>query len=135
MAGLPKNLAVVADMYKKARDARLAAEKSAAKLKATESLLYAHLIDNLPKSKAGGITGKIARVEIVSKAVPIFDPDDDRARDKFFAYAHKKGNEDLIDEKPNFKAIGERWENGKSVPGIVKFNMKKLSLHAVKSKA
>ncbi len=131
---LPKNLAIAADDYKKARDARLKAEKVAAKLKETESALYDHILNNLPKSKAGGISGKLARVEIVTRPVPIFDPEDEKAKDKFFAHAHKKGNEDLVDERMNAKAVAARWEDGKTIPGIIKYNMKKLSLHAVAKK-
>lgn len=131
-----RNLAVVADQYKEARDARLKKEKEAAKLKEKEAELYQYLIDNLPASKAGGIQGSIARVEIVFKEVPVFDGEDDgdvvASRDKFFKFAKRKGNEDLVSEQMNQKAIKERWEAGKEVPGIVRFKMKRLSLHTVK---
>lgn len=131
---LPKDLAAVADMYKEARDARLAKAKEIESLAAKESLLREHLINNLPKSQAGGVQGKIARVEIVLSEIPTFDMEDEAARDKFFKFAHRKGNEDLIVESMNAKAVKERWDAGKEVPGVIRFKVKKLSLHTVKQK-
>lgn len=131
-----RNLATVADEYKLARDARLKKEKEAQALKDRETALYDYLINNLPASKAGGIQGSIARVEIVYKEVPIFDGEESgdvtESREAFFKFARRKGNEDLITEQMNAKAIKERWEAGKEVPGVIRYRMKRLSLHAVK---
>lgn len=131
---LPKNIAEVADLYKKTRDDRLAAQKAVEEMAKQESVLYNYLIDHLSASNTEGVQGKLARVAIVTRTVPVFDSEDEKAREKFFKFARKAGNEGLLTESMNAAAVKERWEAGKTVPGIIKFNVKKLSLHAVKSK-
>lgn len=124
---IPKKLAEVADLYYQTRDERLAKEKEAAAIQEREKLLKDYLIDNLPKSQAGGITGKLARVEISKRPVPALeDPK------KFFAYAHRKGNEDLVKETMVQSSVQARWEAGKTVPGVGTFTVIGLSLHKLK---
>jgi hypothetical protein len=124
---VPKTLAEAADMYSRVREARLALQKASEPYQQFELELREHIIDNLPKSKAGGIAGKLVRVEIVKKEVPQV-----KDEKKFEAYARKKGNEDLMVTRPNTKAIGERWDAGKKIPGVEPFVVVSLSMHKLK---
>jgi hypothetical protein len=124
---VPKNLAEAADMYHSVREARLALAKSVEPYQQFEGQLREYIIENLPKSKAGGIAGKIVRVEIVKKEVPQI-----KDEKKFEAFARKKGNEDLLVTRANAKAIGERWEAGKKIPGVEPFIVVSLSMHKLK---
>lgn len=124
---IPKSLAAVADLYYATREKRLAMEKEAAAVQAQEGELREYLINNLPKSMAGGIQGKLARVEVKTKEVPQLEN-----RDKFFKFAMRKGNEDLVSMRMNDKAVKARWENKKTVPGVSVFKAVTLSVHKVK---
>lgn len=124
---IPKKLAEAADAYFTARNERLALEKKVNELKEREVALKDHLIDNLPKSQAGGIAGKLARVEITKRNVPRIDD-----AKKFWQYAHRKGNEDLFKESLVESAVKSRWEAGKTVPGVEPFTIVSLSVSKLK---
>ena len=124
---IPKSLAEAADLYYQTRERRLNMEKDAKEVQEQEAALREHLIANLPKSQAGGIAGKVARVEIKKRNVPQLA--DER---KFFAYAHRKGNEDLVKESMVVSAVQARWEAGKSVPGVDTFTIVSLSVSKLK---
>jgi hypothetical protein len=110
---IPKTLAGAADALYTTRADRLAAQNQIKPLTEFEKLLREHIIENLPKSQANGISGKVAKAEIVKRDVPQIT---DEA--KFLAYAKKKGNEDLVKIVPNMEAIQARWDNNKVVPGV-----------------
>ena len=120
---LPKTLAQAADQLYTTKHDRLAAEKEFVKpLVEFEKELKNYLIDNLPKSEANGISGKVANAKIVNKEVPTIE--DEAA---FMRFAKKKGNEDLLVVKPNMEAILERWDAGKAIPGVGKFTVVTVS--------
>jgi hypothetical protein len=119
---IPKHLAQVADLYYTTRAKRLDAEKVAKKIEEDEKALKEYLINNLPKSQAGGIAGKICRVEIKKTPVPIIADEK-----KFYKFAARKGNEDLLKHSLNVAAIRERWDEKKVIPGIETFNQVGLS--------
>jgi hypothetical protein len=73
-----------------------------------------------------GVTGKFGRVEIKTKEVPTVV---DWA--KFYAHLAKKKEFELLNKALNGKAVKERWENGKEVPGVGKFSRKSVSLTRV----
>lgn len=110
----PKNPAEVADLWWQIRQYRLDEEKRIAEYKAKESELRQWLIDNVPKSLASGVGGAFVSVKVVQKESTRIDDED-----AFLKFAHRKGNEDLLVERPNQKAIADRLENGKKVPGVV----------------
>lgn len=123
---IPANLAQAADLLYVVKKNRLAAQNALKPLVEFESELREHIINTLPKSKAGGIAGKIARATIEKKEVPVIE--DERT---FFKYAQRKGNEDLLTTKPDMKAVEQRWENNKAVPGVGKFTVVTLGLNKV----
>lgn len=119
---LPKTLAACADALYETKAQRLAAQNEIKPLGEFEKLLKDHLINNLPKSQAEGISGKVSNAKIVRKEVPAIE--DER---KFLAYAKKPGNEDLVKIVPNMEAIQARWDNNKAVPGVGKFTVVTVS--------
>lgn len=121
---IPKKLNECVDLYEAARRKRLEIQQSAQEYAALEGRLREHLIDNVEKSDAAGVTGKTHRVTVKIKPIPRLAD-----TDKFMKFAHKKGNEDLLTTTPNAKAIAERWEANKAVPGVETFNVVSLSLN------
>lgn len=70
---IPKTLAACADLLYSTKQERLALGKQVAELEARESALREHLIDNLPKSDALGVTGKLARATIEDKDIVLME--------------------------------------------------------------
>lgn len=110
---IPKSSAAAADLWYAIREHRLEEQKRVDKIKEAESMLRQHLIDTIPKSDATGAVGKRVQVQIIQKEVLAVQDAD--ALEKF---ARRKGNEDLMVLRPNQKAIADRVENGKAVPGV-----------------
>ena len=119
---LPKTLAGCADALYETKAARLAAQNEIKPLAKYETELKDYLINNLPKSQAEGISGKVSNAKIVRKEVPKIDDEK-----KFLAFAKKAGNEDLVKIVPNMEAIQARWDANKAVPGVGKFTVVTVS--------
>lgn len=119
---MPKSLAGCADALYVTKQRRLAAQKEIAPLGEFEKELKEYLINNLPKSQAEGISGKVANAKIVRKEIPFIE---DEA--KVLAFAKKPGNEDLIKISINMEAVQARWEEGKTVPGVGKHTVVTVS--------
>lgn len=124
---LPKTLAACADLYDDLRDQRLAKDKEAAQLKEQEEFVKNYLIENIPKSEATGVAGKHAQVGIVRKKVPQV-----KDWDAFYKHLLKTKDFSLMNRAINKKAIEERWEAKKVVPGVEAFDTVTLSLHKIK---
>lgn len=124
---IPKNIADAADMYQTVKDERLAAQKLVDETEKFEKELKEHLINTIPKSKLGGVAGKLVRVEVYKEDIPtIVD------KKKFLAAIRKSGEFDLISTSLNTKAARERWDAKKTIPGVGKFTAVKLSVHKLK---
>lgn len=122
----PKTLAGCADALFSARLERLGLQKSVDDIKKRETLLKEYLISNLPKSEASGVAGKLARVTIVTKLVPQVED-----WDSLYAYIKKNGAWELLQRRLGETAVKERWEAGKTVPGVVAFQMTDVSVNKV----
>jgi hypothetical protein len=123
---MPKTLALCADELYKTREARLAAQKAVDALQEKESAIKEHLINNLPKSDASGVAGKLARVTIVTKVIAQV-----KDWDVFYKYVKKTGAFDLMQRRLTDTAVKERWDNGKEVPGVEPFNAVTVSINKV----
>ena len=123
----PKSLAVCADKYYELRQQRLKMQKEVDALAEMESAYKNHLIDNVPKSKATGVQGRIANATIVTNEKPrVEDPE------AFRKYMNRTKRFDLANKlQPSAPAIREMWEAGKTIPGIEKFNLVTVSLTKV----
>lgn len=122
----PKALGECADLLYTLKAKRLAGQKQVNEVEAEEQALRAHLIDTLPKSLSSGISGRVARVTIVTKQVPQLKDDE-----AFFAYVKKTGRFDLMQRRLSTGAIEELWEAGKTVPGIEPFTVVTVGLNKV----
>lgn len=120
----PKSLAQCADLLYEIRAERLLQQKVVDELQAKETLLKNHLIDNLPKSEASGVAGKVARVSIGVDEVPRVED-----WDKLYAYVKKNNAFELLQKRVANVAVEERWEHGKEVPGVGRFKVVKVSLN------
>lgn len=123
---LPKTLAACADALYETRAKRLEVQKIVDDLQARESALREHLIDNLPKSDATGVSGKLARATVTVKELPRVED-----WDKLYAYIKKNSAFEMLQRRLSNAAVEERWENGKQVPGVGKFNAVSISLNKV----
>lgn len=123
---IPTKLGDVVDLLYTTKQARLAAGKVAAEFEEREKLLKEHLIQNLPKSNASGIAGKLARATIETKKVPTTED-----WEAFYKYIKKTGRFDLLQRRLAEGAVKEMWDDGKKVPGVGVFNAVTVSLNKV----
>lgn len=125
---IPKSMGACADLLFDIRAERLEAQKVVDEIKEREDALKEHIINNLPKGDTGA-SGSHHHVSVYTDAVP-------RAEDwdKVWAYIKKTGNFDLLQRRLNDAAVKERWDDGKKLPGIVPFNVVKVSLTKKKGK-
>lgn len=122
-----KSLAARADFLGELDKMRLEAQKAFKVLDDFQGALEEWFIQNLPVSDATGTAGKDTRVEIKKK--PYAKVED---WNKFYAHIKKTGSFELLNRAPNAKAMKERWEAGKQVPGVVKEETKVVSITKVK---
>jgi hypothetical protein len=135
----PKTLGFAADALWNTRNARLAMQKQVDELEAMENALKHHLIENLPKSDAGGVSGHLARVTVTTKDVP-------RVEDWGKVYAaivasytkhakKKDGQQDgafaMLQRRLGEAMVKEKWEAGQIVEGVGKFTVVGVSINKV----
>lgn len=119
----PNTLAACADLLYATRERRLKLSKQVDELEAQEGKLKNHLIMELPKVSATGVSGKVARVSLESKEVVKAEH-----WDEVYAYILKNNAFELLQRRLNEVAIKEHWEAGKPVPGVTKFPVTVVSL-------
>lgn len=135
----PKTLAQAADRLFETRQKRLALQKQVDAMQADETALKMHLLENLPKDKASGIAGKLARVTAVTKDVPRVE-DWSKVYDHIVAEynSHKRKKDGLqagafalLGRTIGKKAVEEAWNAGKTVPGVGTFTVNDISVNKV----
>lgn len=122
----PKAMGACADKLFELRNKRLAVQKEVDAVAAEETALKNHIIENLPKSEASGVAGKLARVTVVTKQIPQV-----KDWDAFYKHVKKTGDFDLMQRRLTDAAIKERWEAGKEVPGVEHFNAVSVSINKI----
>jgi hypothetical protein len=123
----PKAIGACADKLYTLRETRLKAQKVADVIEAEEKALKKHIIENLPKSQASGVAGKLARVTVINKDVP--QVSDQEALRK---YLNRTKRFDLINNlRPSAAAVTAMWDDGKKIPGVVKFVVTTVSMNKV----
>lgn len=127
---IPKSLGACADVLFDMRQERLALEKVVEAMKANERAITDHIIDNLPKGDTGA-AGKHHKVQTRVEQVPQID-NDNGGWEKLYNYIKKTGSFDLLQRRLNTKAVMERLEDKKKVPGTKLFSVVKVSLTQVK---
>ena len=123
---LPKTLAGCADRLYELKGLKSKAAAVVAEMENEEKAIREHLINNLPKSEASGVAGRVARVTIETKTVPTVED-----WDAFYAYVAKTKSFDLLQRRLGEGAIKERWDAGKAVPGVGKFKAVTISLNKI----
>lgn len=126
---LPKTLAACADLMYQTREERYALQKQVDAKAALEAKLREHLINNLPKSEASGVSGRVANAAIkMQDVVKIED------WDKYYAFIvaqYKKVGESafaFLQKRPGDAAVKEFVAAKKSVPGAAIEQIKVVSL-------
>ena len=132
----PKTLGACADALFKYRAERLKLQRQAEEYEAAELALKDYLIETLPKSDAGGISGKLARVTVGIKPVPVV-----KDWDKLYLsivedwrnHVKKKDGMEasafaLLNRALTKATVEEYWKNGQEVPGVGTFNATTVSV-------
>lgn len=120
----PKSLALCADKFFELNKKRLEMQKLVDAVDEEAKAIKAHLIDNLPKSDASGVAGKLCRVTVVSKDIPQI-----KDREAFNKFILKTKDFSLLQGRLSDAAVRDRWENGKEVPGVEHFTAVTLSVN------
>ena len=120
---LPAKLGGIVDDYHDLRQLRLALDKVVNAVKAEETRMTNHIIDNLNKHDEGGAVGKRFKAIVRQEQVP-------QVTDwsEFYAFVKKKDAFDLLNRAINKAAFKERLEQGVKVPGTDTFTALKLSV-------
>ena len=121
---LPATLGGCVDLLYKTRQQRYKLNKAVEALEKLESAISEHLINEVPKGESSGVAGKIARVSLTTKPVPQVTN-----WEEFYKYVKRTGSFELLQKRLATKAVEERWENKKPVPGVDKYNAIKISLN------
>lgn len=119
----PKTLGACVDRLYELREKRLKQAKTVEALEREEKELKEHLIQNISKADSSGVAGKKAKVTIHTKAQPSV-----KDWDAFYKYISRHKAYELLQRRVNATAVAERWEAGKELPGVEKFNVVSVSL-------
>lgn len=120
---MPKSLgAAIDDLYKR-REKRYELQRIVAQMSNAESALRDYIINTLPKSEATGAAGKVARAQVTTKIVPTIAD-----FDELWKFAKRTNSPELFQRRLSAAAVQERWEAGKTVPGVGKFNAIDVSI-------
>lgn len=122
-APLPPSIGLCADLYAEVRELRLAMQKVVDDVKARESEIREHIIDNLSKSDDTGAAGKRYRAQVVTKLKPALK--DWRAFTQFVVFSDRF---DLLQKRMNERAVLDMLEEGESVPGVERFHAVDVSI-------
>jgi hypothetical protein len=123
----PKKLGDCIDLAFKLRSERLELEKQVAEKKALEDAAKEHLLTEFKDDAINGARGKTCLASLVIDEVPQIDPDNG-GWPAFYEYLKKTGEFELLEKRLGKLAAQERWEAGKSIPGVKKFINKKINL-------
>ena len=123
MAVSLNKLAQAVDEYYKTREARLALDKEAAAMKKKETELKEFLVQNISKSDATGVCGKLMRATVKPKVEPTAED-----WSKIWPYITKNKAYDLVQKRLSTPAVHERWDDGKELPGVGRIQVIDISL-------
>ena len=120
---IPAKEGDLVDLLYELKQTRREEQKKVDAIEAQEKLLEALLIETLPTSNLEGLLGTKAKVQIISRIVPT-------AKDWEAITAYMVKNKDfaLVQRRLNEKHITDLWDAKKTVPGVEKYNAKKVSV-------
>lgn len=120
---LPKTLGACADRLYKLRQLKSEQKQKLDALDAEYKAIKEKLIQELPKSKAEGVTGRAATATIRLKDIPSV-----KDWDQLYKYIKRTGDFSLLQRRVSDGAVKERWEDRKKVPGVEPFRVVDVSV-------
>lgn len=123
---IPKTIGACADRLFELKAQMSIVNKQLEALDAERKKIQEHVINELPKSNATGISGKTANVRVITADVPQVQD-----WEAFYGYVRKTKRTDLMQRRLSEGAIAEILDSGKTVPGVVPFTVVKISLTKV----
>lgn len=140
---IPEKWGDVADlMYSLTEDekrikASLAASpiaKQLAEVQGRIKLLEDYIVENMSKSLGDGVSGRVAKVEVYTKPIPVIDTQNG-GWDKLYAYIQKTGDFHLLGKTLITTAVSEILDTGGELPpGVTLFHQVKVSLTKAKKR-
>jgi hypothetical protein len=115
---IPKTLGACVDKLYRLRGEKSEATKKVKMLEEQINAVKAHLIEELPRADANGISGKVAKGELTKKKVGTV-----KNWDRFYAYIRRHKAHHLMQRRVSNTALNEVWEGGKKVPGVEPFTV------------
>lgn len=123
----PKTMGACIDLLYKWEQERAVIARQVKEMQAKERALTNHIFDTFSKDDLNGAAGKVAKISIIRKDVPT--PKD---WPKIYTYIAKNKAWELLQKRLSSTAVKERWNAGKSIPGIDKFQVLSLSTTKLK---
>jgi hypothetical protein len=120
---VPKTIGACADRLYAIKDEASKIKKQLDELDKERKAIQEHVINELPKSNARGVTGKVANVRVITKEVPQV-----KDWDAFYGYVRKTKRTDLLQRRLSDGAVGELMDQGVKVPGVESFTAVSISL-------
>lgn len=121
---VPKTLGACADRLYTIKEEMAALNRTLEVFDTERKAIKEHLINNLPKNDAGGVSGKLCRVTITSK---------DRASVKdwaaFYKYILKKKDFSFLHRKVSDATVRDHWQAGEKIPGVEPFTAIDISIN------
>ena len=120
---IPDTIGACADRLAEIRDAKRELERGIKVLDEERREIEDHLIATLSKSDSTGVSGKVARVRIVTDEIPA-------ARDwpALWRYVQDHDAWDLLQKRLSSGAVKDRWAEGVQIPGVEPYTAVKVSL-------
>lgn len=123
---IPSTPGAVADQLYRLIEQRRELEAKVRELKEQETALKEFLLENLPEHGAEGIAGRLCRVNIIYKTLPIAE--DWEAVHAWVRRNANKGGFAILQKRLNQSAVKEILDSGKTIPGVGTMETKDLSI-------
>lgn len=124
---IPKTVGGLVDMIYQLQESRLVLQREVDALEEKEKALIEHLRESAQKQDLDGAMGKLAKVKLGKQLVPTIDAENG-GWDKFWAYVFKTKQTNLVQKRLTTKACQELWDEGKTIPGVKKFERDTISI-------
>lgn len=126
---MPAAIGRCADLYHDLRELRLAMEKEVEKVKARETEVQEHIINNLSKGEDTGAAGLRYRAQVVPKSKPIILTGDVNGWGLLCSWIRKNDRFDMLQKRLSDGAVMDWNEQEKRIlPGTDIIDVKTLSV-------
>lgn len=123
MAEIPGTLGECADRLYEIKQEIRPLSKAIEDLETERKAIEAHIIAELPKSNAEGVTGHAAHVRVVTEDMPT-----PKNWDEIRKFIVDNAAWELIQRRLSNAAIKDRWAAGEVVPGVEPYTVVKVAL-------